>query len=255
MKRKWWTTTEVKILAEYWPKGGVKACASQLPARDSRSIASKAQKLGMFIDGYRHPEPVNWTPFLDRQVRLAYADPSTGAIKSAARRLGISYGAFKMRARTLGCVYRYYNRPWEAAEDEMVQQNADKGLRWIQIKLKASGFQRSMAAISSRRNKLGCSGDSDPDRMNAAQLSRLCGIDNKVVLRWIEEGWLKAKRGQSLFTPNPKEDYFWIIRAADFRAFVRNYQSAIDLRKVDQPWFMEVLLGPPLLELARAGHK
>lgn len=244
-KKRYWTTAELEVLAEYWPKGGVRTCVSYLPGRDPCAIASKAQKLGLFVAGYKRPERVNWSPFLDKQVKAAYSDPSTGAVKSAAGRLDIPYGTFKARARMIGCVYRYYNRPWEEAEDALVRQYLEKGLAWTQRKLKIAGFQRSQAAISSRRYKLGCVKDDDPDLLSASQLAQLCGLDPKTVLRWIEKGWLKAKRGASLCVPDPKPDYFWRIRVANFRAFIRDYPSAIDLRKVDQPWFLDVILGPP----------
>lgn len=245
IKRMAWTESEVTLLAREWPKGGLRACRKHLPGRSDTSIAAKASMMKLKVGGRQHPRPINWTPFLDKQIKLAYADPTTGAVKSAAKRIGVSYGAIRMRARTLGCIYRYYNVPWREEENEIVQDSLEKGLTYTRRKLKKAGYNRSEAAISSQRNRLGLTSDYDPDIMNANQLAKLCGVDGKTVVAWIKGGWLEGKRGEAINTPGPKKDYLWVIKSRDFRTFIRDYPLVIDLRKVDQPWFLDIVLGGP----------
>lgn len=240
-----WTESEVDALTTWWVKGGVKACREHLPGKSDRSIASKAESMGLLVEGRKGMVLVNWTQFLDEQVKRAYSNPKPGAVKAAAKRLGISYGAFKNRARTIGCVYRYYNVPWTEEENDIVAENVENGLRRIQKKLQLAGYQRSEAAICSQKHRLGIKANGDPDVMTAIQLARLCGVDGKTPLDWIKKGWLKAKRGSALHTVDAKEGYLWKIKIKDFREFVKNRQSVVDLRKVDQPWFIAVTMGPP----------
>lgn len=243
-RRQPWTRAEKDILSTHYPQGGLVVCQFLLPHRDSNSIRSMKSRLGLHILHRQQPTKVDWTPAIDAQIRAAYSNPIKGTIKSAAARLGIPYGAFRYRAAILGCVLHCQSPRWTDAENEMLESWGDLGLRSIQNKLAAAGYKRSLAGIQSQLQRLG-NDSRDPDRFSAGHLAKLCGVDGSVVRRWIKKGWLKAKKEPAKFVVNPTEPWIWMIRRKDFRLFLQNYPSAIDLRKVDSLWFIEITVGLP----------
>jgi hypothetical protein len=238
MNRQQWTREELDILVAHWPQGGVQECAALLPARSMESLRGKAYYLGLRLDGRKPRSPVTWTPSMDQILRDAYTRPEPGVVKDAARRLGVSYAAIRSRARNLGVVRRYaYNRLWVPEEDDIIREYAER-LSYIYTRLKKAGFPRSLSAIVSRRSRLGCAGQVDPGRFTATALAQLCGVQNKTVLSWIAKGWLRADR-------RSPQCALWNIKLQDFRDFIRDHPTVIDLRKVDGPWFLDVVLGQP----------
>ena len=71
-------------------------------------------------------------------------------------------------------------------------------------------------------------------------LAEASGIDSHAVSRWIKHGHLKAQlrgtaRGQQ------QNGDIYLIREKDVRRFILEHPTEIDLRKVDQLWFLDVI--------------
>ncbi len=75
---------------------------------------------------------------------------------------------------------------------------------------------------------------------SANRLAEALGIDPHAVTRWINSGRLKATlRGTGRGERQNGDIY--LIRERDVRRFVLEHPSDIDLRKVDQLWFRDII--------------
>ena len=63
------------------------------------------------------------------------------------------------------------------------------------------------------------------------------------VLRWIRTGALTAKRYHQ--THQDTEPRAWRIKRGALRNFIRDHPTEVDLRKVNQLLFLELMLGAP----------
>jgi hypothetical protein len=77
-----------------------------------------------------------------------------------------------------------------------------------------------------------------------AQTMAIMGVsrrwDPHAVTRWIKSGHLKAKFRGTARGPQQNGDSY-LIQEKDIRRFVLDHPTDIDLRKVDQLWFLDLL--------------
>jgi hypothetical protein len=75
---------------------------------------------------------------------------------------------------------------------------------------------------------------------SANSLAQALGIDSHAVTRWIKSGHLKAKlRGTARGEQQHGDIY--LIYEKDVRRFILEHPTDIDLRKVDQLWFLDLI--------------
>ena len=80
----------------------------------------------------------------------------------------------------------------------------------------------------------------DPSFYSGQGLAQALGIDSHVVTRWIKSGHLKVQfRGTGRGEGQGGDIY--LIREKDVRRFILEYPTEIDLRKVDQLWFLDLI--------------
>lgn len=249
--KRFWTTREVAALREAYPAGGAAACLVVLPGRTAKAIAEKARDEGLVAPAaVRAPKLTRWTssPQIDEAIRRGYATAtSRGDVRALANRLGRPTWWVSKQAARLGIVVpRFRGLPWAVAEDEILRAAPHLKPQTLRLRLARAGFARSETAIVVRLKRLGES-RCDPEAMTASDLSRLMGVNPTTVLRWIEAGWLKAKRHAGWRQPGqPRPDSEraeYRIRAADVRRFVIDNAAVVDLRKVDRFWFIDMLGG------------
>ncbi len=75
---------------------------------------------------------------------------------------------------------------------------------------------------------------------SANGLAQALGIDSHAVTRWIKSGHLKAKRRGTARTEQQNGDIY-LIHEKDVRRFILEHPTDIDLRKVDQLWFLDLI--------------
>lgn len=243
-KRVFWTTRELETLREVYPVGGLEACVAALPGRSARTIYNKASALGIVRELRRRQgrsvkrADYPWTPHLDEAIRRAYAQGGgKGAIKALARQLGIPHQCLRYRALRLGiAVPRVKPPPWSEAELDILRESQSRSPKRLQGRLKAAGFARSESAVVQKLNDLGIGRRQDnPDIFSARDLAVVMGVDSHVPLRWIEQGWLKARQGV--------EKAPWRIKRKDIRAFLVEHAGRWDHRKCDIHWLIDMLAG------------
>ncbi|WP_200957841.1 hypothetical protein [Mesorhizobium sp. Root157] len=241
--RRFWTGREEKLLRQHYPSGGVSACLAVLPGRTASSIYNRVGILGLRMpgnDGKVH-ERQHWqtTDQIDAIIIRTYqTKPDKRAVQHCAQVVGRPRWWVSKRALKLGLVAPRFKEPvWSEAEIGVVTDQAHKNPRTIQKALKRAGYARTETAIVVKLKRLGAD-RADPDHLNANQLASVMGVDRKTVGSWIAKGWLKAKRREATSL-----DDFWWIHRKDVRRFVIDNVAAVDLRKVEKFWFVDLLAG------------
>ncbi len=243
---RFWTNREERVLQAHYPTGGAEACAPLLPRRSLGAIYQHAVQLGLRAPATGDFRRQRWftNPVIDEMIRRTYhAAPSNNAVNELAARAGRPRWWVSKRAVRLGLVGPRFKQPeWNAAELEILGEHAHKDPAVICRRLKAAGYARSETAIVVKRKRLALD-IRDPNRCTATQLAALMGVDTKTVTGWIVKGWLEAKRRGTARVASQGGDMWWIKRRA-VRAFIADNAAAVDLRKVDKFWFIDLLAGP-----------
>jgi hypothetical protein len=245
MERYFWTIKEVKIVAEFYPAGGVSACLPLLANRTKGGVYQQARKLGlMFGDNKPRPRKL-WetTKDLDRQIIDHYqTEIGKGSIKKFAARINRPYWWVKKRACVLGVARQVAGNKeidWSDAEIRLLENHSYKHPDVIARIFRANGFKRTATAIVVKRKRLHCD-TVDIENYTATQLAGEFGVDIKVITRWIEKGWLKASRRGTSRSKQQGGDMWWIKRK-HVRDFVVESIGVVDIRKVDKIWFVDLL--------------
>jgi len=245
--RRAWTNKEIATLKATYPVGGVAGCIQVLPGRSATSIYQHANAEGLRAPkGKKGAERQQWTssPQIDAIITRAYqGTPSKGGIKTLARTAARPLWWISKRAAKLGLSQPRFREPaWTEPEIEFISANAHKDPNGLSRMLKYRGFTRTATAISVKLKRLGSPTGkcADLDHYTANQLAGLFGIDRKGIGAWISKGWLKADRRGTARVAEQGGDEYWIHRR-DVKKFVVENAAAVDVRKVEKFWFIELL--------------
>jgi hypothetical protein len=175
---------------------------------------------------------------LIREVYLRNPEAKTRpGIRLLARKVGIPHWTLKKRARELGLT-RTKEKPWSEPELEVLARYAWMSDERIRLKLKAVGYSRTVTGIHLKLRRMKFK--HDPSFYSANGLAEALGIDSHVVSRWIRCGRLKAKLRGTARGERQNGDIY-LIRERDVRRFILEHPTEIDLRKVDQLWFLDLI--------------
>ena len=182
-----------------------------------------------------------FTDQIDQFIREAYLsrpdNKTRPGIRLLAKKVGIPHWAVKKRARELGLA-RTKEFPWSEPELEILIRYVWMSDERLRLKLKAAGYSRTATAIHLKLKRMALK--KGGEFYSANSLAQALGIDPHAVTRWIRAGRLKAcTRGTARGEQQNGDVY--LIRERDVRRFVLEYPSDIDLRKVDQLWFLDML--------------
>jgi hypothetical protein len=182
-----------------------------------------------------------FTNQIDELIRVIYLDrpgaKTRPGIRILAKKVGIPHWALKKRARELGLA-RTKEKPWSEPELEILARYAWMSDERIRLKLKAAGYSRTVTGIHLKLRRMKFK--HDPSFYSANGLAQALGIDSHAVSRWIRSGHLKAKvRGTARGEKQNGDIY--LIFEKDVRRFILEHPTEIDLRKVDQLWFLDLI--------------
>jgi hypothetical protein len=244
--RRFWTGREEMILRNSYLDGGLVGCLEKLPGRSAQAIYAHARKVGLKspreAKGTRRPA-AGTSDHIDALIcRTCQNNPDSGSIKGLAKTINRTRQWIRARAIKLGvAVPRFKAPPWHPAEIEIIAEHPHLGPLALKWRLRKAGFERTEVAIVRKLVLLGAS-MIDPDHYTANGLSKLFGIDAKVVTGWIAKGWLGAARRGTIRTDQQGGDQWWISRD-QVRRFVVGSVAVIDFRKLDKVWLVELLAG------------
>jgi hypothetical protein len=183
----------------------------------------------------------HFTEQIDQLIRAAYLERGTGrtliGLKPLVRKLGLPHWALKKRARELGLA-RTKEKPWSEPELEILARYSWMSDERIRLKLKSAGFVRTVTGIHLKLKRMKFKHDASFYSANG--LASAFGIDSHVVSRWIRSGCLRARARGTARRPAQNGDIY-LIHEKDVRRFVIEHPTEIDLRKVDQLWFLDLI--------------
>jgi hypothetical protein len=159
------------------------------------------------------------------------------ALKAASRQIGWPRCAVCKRGAELGLA-RVKERIWSERELQVLERFGHLAPTGIQRKLAEAGFARSVAAIQIRVNRDRIK--SNLEGYSACQLADALGVDVKKVLRWIQQGVLKAERRGTQRLPQQGGDIWWISDPS-VRRFILRFPEEIDLARVEKIWFLDLV--------------
>jgi hypothetical protein len=182
-----------------------------------------------------------FTDQIDQFIREAYLsrpdNKTRPGISVLAKKVGIPHWALKKRARELGLA-RTKELPWSEPELEILARYAWMSDERIRLKLKAAGYSRTVTGIHLKLRRMKFK--HDPSFYSANGLAQALGIDSHAVSRWIKRGYLRAQLRGTARGEQQNGDIY-LIREKDIRRFIVEHPTEIDLRKVDQLWFLDLL--------------
>ncbi len=239
-----WLTTELTVLRELYGTGGAQAVHQRLPHRSLASIRAKAAAEGVrgvrqSTLGKRFARIYPQRDDIDMAVREGYIHAKAkGDIKALAERLGRPGWWVQKRAAQLGVTRTNTTRldSWMKPELEILELYAAAGLDVIAKKLREAGYRRTPTAIAVQLKRRQID-RTDPDRWSATQLAPLFGVNPSTVADWIERRGLPAKKsGQGIRAAQ-------LCHRKDIRRWIAANPGRVDLRRVDQAWFWDVMFG------------
>ncbi len=175
---------------------------------------------------------------LIREIYLIHPGATTRpSIRMLAKKVGIPHWALKKRARELGLA-RTKELPWSEPELQILARYAWMSDERIRLKLKAAGYSRTVTGIHLKLRRMKFK--HDPSFYSANGLAQALGIDSHAVSRWIKRGYLRAQLRGTARGEQQNGDIY-LIREKDIRRFIVEHPTDIDLRKVDQLWFLDLL--------------
>jgi len=189
----------------------------------------------------------DWTPGRDAALRQRYDSRVRGRAAEIARAFGWPTWAIKKRARTLGLAHpRPEFNKWTPEEIEYLWNHAgERTAHWIAKKL---GRSETSVVLKFKRLKIS-------RRVSTGYTLReleLCfGVDHRVIERWVREGKLFAQR--RITGRTDKQGDPWMVSDGDILQFISEHPLAFRLDRVEQTWFMDLILDGALIRKALEG--
>ncbi len=174
-----------------------------------------------------------WNDLSDALLRRMYDPTVPGRSQTLANRLRVPRWAVNRRAAALG-LSRGKERPWSQVEEAYLESN----FHHISVKALARRFWRSPTAVKLKAKRLGLR--KYEEAYTACSLAEALGVDPHWVLARIRSGKLRASHRQTERKPEQGGDS-WLITDEAVIDLIRDHAYDIDLRKVDNVWFMDLI--------------
>jgi hypothetical protein len=176
-------------------------------------------------------------------VREHYRAGIKGVPKTIASQWGWPDWVVKKKAAELGLTaaarYAENHRAWTAAEEALLRKHlGSRTPLWIAKKL-----GRSTTAVVMKVKHLNLS-YALREGYTERRLMECFGVDHHTITRWIDAG--KLRRRERPYSGRRA----LCLTNVDVLEFIQNHPDAFELSRVDQTWFMDLILGGGLLRRA-----
>ena len=239
-----WLTTEVATLRALYPRGGAKAVHAALQHKTLAAIRGKAAALRVkclvgSTAGRFMPRRWDNRDDIDTMIREGYINAKAkGDCKALAERIGRPAWWVQKRASTLGLTRTNRTRldAWTQPELDLLDAWSMCANKLIARKLREAGYARTETAVAVKLKRLKLDRE-NPDLWSATGLAPMFGVDPVTIASWIQKRGLPARReGSGPTAP-------LLIERARLRKWIERNPERIDLRRVDQTWFKELMWG------------
>ncbi len=181
----------------------------------------------------------NWLPEHDAYMRAHYyggLHQRGRVIKELVRQTGLPRWYVKRQAQRLGLTMHPDRRPWTAEELETL----DKLLGKVSAATMAKRLRRTESSVVMKIKSMGFS-----RRVRSGYTMRdleLClGADHHKVQQWIDDGLLRDRvQGTNRHDGNGHDIHRF--RERDVLEFIKKCPGEISLSRVDQTWFLDLVL-------------
>jgi hypothetical protein len=180
-----------------------------------------------------------WQPQFDSYLKEHYF----GGMKRRCRVLGFMVREtglprwyIKRQAARLGLTMQIDRKPWTPAEMEQLEQLVGR----VSSATIGKRLQRPESSVVNKLTRIGTSRRMR-DGYTMRELELCLGEGHRKIQRWITNGWLQdALQGTKRHDRNGSDIHR--IREKDILTFIKNHPQEINLGKVDQVWFLDLVL-------------
>lgn len=174
------------------------------------------------------------TEWHDRILRERY-DSQTATISELQRMFRVPRWMVLQWASQLG-LSRLKDRPWSPEQEAYLESN----LHHAAVRTIAKRLGRSPCAVTLKAKRLGL--NKSGEGYTLRQVCEGLGEDHHRITAWVAAGALKGSRRHTDRKPVQGGD-MWLFTDDNLRTFIRRHPMEINLRRVDQLWFMGVVVG------------
>ena len=152
------------------------------------------------------------------------------------RLTGLPRWYIKRQAARLGLTLHMDRRPWTASEMNLL----DKLVGRVSSATIAKRLHRPESSVVNKLKRIGTS-RRVRNGYTLSELELCLGEDHHKITPWIKNGWLQNRlQGTRRHDGNGNDIHR--IREKDIFTFIRNHPQEINLGKVDQTWFLDLVL-------------
>jgi hypothetical protein len=152
------------------------------------------------------------------------------------RLTGVPRWYIKRQAARLGLTLHIDRRPWTTNEMDLL----DKLVGRVSSSTIAKRLHRPESSVVNKLKRIGTS-RRVRNGYSICDLELCFGEDHHKITRWIKNGWLRDRlQGTRRHDGNGNDIHR--IREKDILTFIRNHPQEINLGKVDQSWFLDLVL-------------
>jgi hypothetical protein len=228
-------------------------CGALLPSFDSRccpECGSKHLSSGLRA-GWATKRKHVFTEEIDAEIRRTYTEvrrsSKVARIKALADRTDMPKWRICKRARELGLLDGRVKEPaWTPEELATLEKFSYMNEQRIQMRLKEKGYARSALAIHIKLARLKLR--KEAPYYTANRLSVLLGEDIHAILKWIAEGLIPVTLKGTTRHGKQGGD-IKLIHEVDAYIFLTTHRQLCDLRKVNQDWYLGMMLDFPIANL------
>jgi hypothetical protein len=180
-----------------------------------------------------------WQPQYDAYLRAHYhggLNRRFQVLNRMVRETGLPRWYIKRQAARLGLTMHIDRRPWTSTEMALLERLVGR----VSSVTIAKRLHRPESSVVNRLKRLGTS-RRVREGYTMRDLEMCLGEDHHKIQRWIACGWLRDNlQGTRRHDGNGNDIHR--IREKDVLNFLKNYPQEINLGKVDQTWFLDLVL-------------
>jgi hypothetical protein len=152
------------------------------------------------------------------------------------RLTGLPRWYIKRQAARLGLTLHTDRRPWTASEMNLLE----KLIGHVSSATIAKRLHRPESSVVNKLKRIGTS-RRVRNGYTMRELELCLGEDHHKITQWIKNGWLQDRlQGTRRHDGNGNDIHR--IREKDILTFIRNHPQEINLGKMDQTWFLDLVL-------------
>jgi len=180
-----------------------------------------------------------WRPEFDAFLKSQYfggLNRRFRVLNRMVRMTGLPRWYIKRQAARLGLTIKMDRKPWTTAELKLLERLVGR----VSAATIAKRLHRPESSVVNKLKRLGTS-RRVRDGYTMRELELCLGEDHHKISAWIAKGWVRDQlQGTKRHGGNGNDIHR--IREKDILHFLRNHPQEINLGKVDQMWFLDLVL-------------